>query len=145
MDHLRKYIGLYLTVLLLPFMFGYGVSEDHPIWVWWIAFGLVILKTPPYSISDRFWGAYNRLLEWLLKPLLKSIPKWTWWVRALAFLGLLYLLEEILLDSMYEIPSDSNINEVVLNEDVVLGKSRPIIAYAKNKKGIETDRSIFKL
>ena len=39
---------------------------------------------------------------------------------------------------MYEIPSDSNINEVVLNEDVVLGKSKPIVAYAKNKKGIET-------
>ena len=64
MNHLRKYIGLYLTALILPFMFGYGVSEDHPIWVWWIAFGLVILKTPPYNISDRFWGAYNRLLEW---------------------------------------------------------------------------------
>ena len=48
------------------------------------------------------------------------------------------ILEEILLDSMYEIPSDSNINEVVLNEDVVLGKSKPIVAYVKNKKGIET-------
>ena len=29
-------------------------------------------------------------------------------------------------------------NEVVLNEDVVLGKSKPIVAYAKNKKNIET-------
>ena len=52
--------------------------------------------------------------------------------------GLRSILEEILLDSMYEIPSDSNINEVVLNEDVVLGKSKPIVAYAKNKKEIET-------
>ena len=52
--------------------------------------------------------------------------------------GLRSILEEILLDSMYEIPSDNNINEVVLNEDVVLGKSKPIVAYAKNKKGIET-------
>ena len=52
--------------------------------------------------------------------------------------GLRSILEEILLDSMYEIPSDSNINEVVLNEDVVKGKAKPIIAYAKNKKGIET-------
>ena len=52
--------------------------------------------------------------------------------------GLRSILEEILLDSMYEIPSDSNINEVVLNEDVVLGKSKPIVAYVKNKKGIET-------
>ena len=52
--------------------------------------------------------------------------------------GLRSILEEILLDSMYEIPSDNNINEVVLNEDVVIGKSKPIIAYAKNKKEIET-------
>ena len=52
--------------------------------------------------------------------------------------GLRSILEEVLLDSMYEIPSDNNINEVVLNEDVVLGKSKPIVAYAKNKKGIET-------
>ena len=74
MELLRKYIGLYLTVLLLPFMFGYGVSEDHPIWVWWIAFGLVILKTPPYNISDRFWDAYTRLIDWILIPK-KSVPK----------------------------------------------------------------------
>ena len=48
--------------------------------------------------------------------------------------GLRSILEEILLDSMYDIPSDNNINEVVLNEDVVIGKSKPIVAYAKNKK-----------
>ena len=99
MNHLRKYIGLYLTILLLPFMFGYGVSEEHPIWVWWIAFGLVILKTPPYNISDRFWGAYTRLIEWILRPLLKSVPKWPWWIRALLALGLLYFMEEIFLAS----------------------------------------------
>ena len=39
---------------------------------------------------------------------------------------------------MYEIPSDNNISEVVLNEDVVLGKAKPIVAYTKNKKDIET-------
>ena len=94
MEHLRKYIGLYLTALLLPFMFGYGVSEDHPIWVWWIAFGLVILKTPPYSISDRFWGAYARLIEWILRPLLKSVPKWPWWLRAIFAIAIFYVMEE---------------------------------------------------
>ena len=45
LEHLRRYIGLYMTAVLLPFMFGYGVSEDHPIWVWWIAFVLVLFKT----------------------------------------------------------------------------------------------------
>tara|TARA_B000000557_G_C20790013_1_gene450576 strand:- start:614 stop:976 length:363 start_codon:yes stop_codon:yes gene_type:complete len=100
LEHLRKYIGLYMTAVLLPFMFGYGVSEEHPIWVWWIAFALVILKTPPYNISDRFWGAYGRLLDWVLKPLAKAAPKWPWWIRALLVLGLLYFIEEILLASI---------------------------------------------
>ncbi len=31
-------------------------------------------------------------------------------------------MEEILLDSMYEIPSEENINEVVINSDVVKGR-----------------------
>ena len=88
-----------MTALLLPFMFGYGVDEEHPIWVWWIAFGLVILKTPPYNISDRFWGAYTRLIEWVLRPLLKSVPKWPWWLRAICAIAIFYVMEEIFLAS----------------------------------------------
>ena len=34
--------------------------------------------------------------------------------------GLRSIMEEILLDSMYEIPSEENINEVVINNDVVV-------------------------
>ena len=52
--------------------------------------------------------------------------------------GLRSILEEILLDSMYEIPSEENINEVVINSDVVLGKGKPIVAYSKEKSDLET-------
>ena len=52
--------------------------------------------------------------------------------------GLRSILEEILLDSMYEIPTETNINEVVINNDVVFGKARPIVAYSKSKAKIET-------
>tara|TARA_X000000950_G_scaffold277365_1_gene366644 strand:- start:992 stop:2257 length:1266 start_codon:yes stop_codon:yes gene_type:complete len=52
--------------------------------------------------------------------------------------GLRSILEEILLDSMYEIPTETNINEVVINNDVVFGKARPIVAYSKSKAEIET-------
>ena len=98
--HLRKYIGLYLTALVLPFMFGYGVSEEHPIWVWWIAFGLIILKTPPYSISDRFWSAYSRLLEWILGPLLSRVKKWPWWAKSIFALVILYCTETYILSPL---------------------------------------------
>ncbi len=52
--------------------------------------------------------------------------------------GLRSIMEEILLDSMYEIPSEENINEVVVNSDVVKGKGKPIVAYSKEKTDLET-------
>ena len=52
--------------------------------------------------------------------------------------GLRSILEEILLETMYEIPSEENINEVVINRDVVIGKGKPIIAYSKKKTEIES-------
>ena len=59
-------------------------------------------------------------------------------VRKTGARGLRSILEEILLDSMYEIPSEENINEVVINSDVVKGKGKPIIAYSKNKTEVVT-------
>ena len=52
--------------------------------------------------------------------------------------GLRSIMEEILLDSMYEIPSEENINEVVINSDVVKSKGKPIVAYSKKKTDLET-------
>ena len=59
-------------------------------------------------------------------------------VRKTGARGLRSILEEILLDSMYEIPSEENINEVVVNNDVVTGKGKPIVAYSKKKTEVET-------
>ena len=52
--------------------------------------------------------------------------------------GLRSIMEEILLDSMYEIPSEENINEVVINSDVVKSKGKPLVAYSKKKTDLET-------
>lgn len=45
--------------------------------------------------------------------------------------GLRAILENIMLDIMYDIPSQDNIQEVVINEDVVLHKAQPLIVYQK--------------
>ncbi|MDX9724736.1 MAG: ATP-dependent Clp protease ATP-binding subunit ClpX [Myxococcota bacterium] len=45
--------------------------------------------------------------------------------------GLRAILEEVMLDVMYELPSLSNVQEVVITEDVVLGREKPTIVYAK--------------
>jgi ATP-dependent Clp protease ATP-binding subunit ClpX len=45
--------------------------------------------------------------------------------------GLRAVLEEAMLDIMYEVPSKANIKEVVVNEDVVVKGDRPLIVYEK--------------
>ncbi len=45
--------------------------------------------------------------------------------------GLRAILENAMLDVMYEIPSQENIREVVISEEVILNKEVPIILYEK--------------
>ena len=43
--------------------------------------------------------------------------------------GLRGILEEIMLDVMYDLPSKSNVKEVIISEDVVLQEREPILVY----------------
>lgn len=45
--------------------------------------------------------------------------------------GLRSILEEAMLDTMYELPSQTNIKECVITEDVIAGKEKPILLYEK--------------
>jgi len=45
--------------------------------------------------------------------------------------GLRSILEERMLDTMYELPSQTNIKECVITEDVITGKEKPILLYEK--------------
>lgn len=46
--------------------------------------------------------------------------------------GLRAVLENVMLDLMYEIPSQDNVSEVVINEDVIVDGGEPIIVYSKH-------------
>jgi ATP-dependent Clp protease ATP-binding subunit ClpX len=48
--------------------------------------------------------------------------------------GLRTILENILLETMYEIPSADNISKVVIDEGVILGTSDPLLVYETEKK-----------
>ena len=52
-------------------------------------------------------------------------------VRKTGARGLRSILEDILLETMFELPSQSNISEVVINKDVVEGKIKPLQTYSK--------------
>ena len=45
--------------------------------------------------------------------------------------GLRAILEEIMLDVMYEIPSQKDITECLINEDTIIKKEKPILLYEK--------------
>lgn len=48
--------------------------------------------------------------------------------------GLRTIVENILLDTMYELPSDGNISKVVIDESAVLGHTKPVLVYGSEPK-----------
>ena len=51
--------------------------------------------------------------------------------------GLRSILESLLLSTMYELPSQDNIEEVIIEQSAVIGKTKPIIVHSKNKDKTE--------
>ena len=47
--------------------------------------------------------------------------------------GLRSILESVLLDTMFEIPSQSEVSKVVIDESVIEGKSKPLLIYENNE------------
>ncbi len=50
--------------------------------------------------------------------------------------GLRTIVENVLLDTMYEIPSAENISKVVIDEAVIKGESEPLMVYENDQKAI---------
>ena len=48
--------------------------------------------------------------------------------------GLRTILENVLLETMYELPSLRNVQKVVVDEAVILGESKPYIVYSAGEE-----------
>ena len=48
--------------------------------------------------------------------------------------GLRSILESVLLDTMYDIPSEESVSKVVVDESVIAGDSKPLLIYSKNEE-----------
>jgi ATP-dependent Clp protease ATP-binding subunit ClpX len=53
--------------------------------------------------------------------------------------GLRTIVENVLLDTMYELPSNDKISKVVIDESVILGNSEPILVYEAEQKLVASD------
>ena len=55
--------------------------------------------------------------------------------------GLRSILENILLKTMYDLPSQDNIEEVIVDASSVKGHSQPIIVHSKTDKKAKTGKT----
>ena len=101
-----------------------------------------ILQEPKNSLTKQYQelfkldGAKLTFKENALKEIaLKAIVKKT------GARGLRSILENILLKTMYDLPSEDNIEEVIIDASAVKGQSQPIIVHSKTDKKSKADKT----
>ncbi len=94
-----------------------------------------ILKEPKNALTKQFQklfemeGVNLRLTDSALLAIAKEALK-----RKSGARGLRAIMENCMLDIMYDIPSVPNVKECVIGEDVVLNKEEPILLFEQSKK-----------
>lgn len=94
-----------------------------------------ILTEPKNALAKQFQklfeyeGVRLRLTDEALRAVAKLAVK-----RKSGARGLRAILENAMLDIMYEIPSLENVEECVINEDVILKEEEPLLIYSSSKK-----------
>jgi len=103
-----------------------------------------ILEEPKNSLTKQ----YSKLFEiegvklTFAKDALKSIAQKAI-VRKTGARGLRSIIEEVLLETMFDLPSIEGVDEVILNKEVINGNTKPLLIYSKNiSKTDEKDTKI---
>lgn len=89
-----------------------------------------ILTNPKNALTKQFQSLFKMEqveLEFRSEALVAIAKKAL--ERKMGARGLRAILENILLDTMYELPSSEGVNKVVIDENVVNNKSKPILIY----------------
>jgi ATP-dependent Clp protease ATP-binding subunit ClpX len=96
---------------------------------------LTILQEPKNALVKQYQTLFNmedvKLI--LSKDALKVVAKKAI-ERKTGARGLRSILENILLDTMFELPSLEGVEEVVINAEVAEGRARPLYIYSENNK-----------
>ena len=91
-----------------------------------------ILKKPKNALVKQYQKLFEfenvklKFTEGALMSIAKEAVK-----RKSGARGLRSILENIMLDVMYEIPSQSNVRECIISEEVVIHRENPILLYEK--------------
>jgi ATP-dependent Clp protease ATP-binding subunit ClpX len=93
---------------------------------------VAILKEPKNALIKQYQKLFDfekvklRFTEGALLAIAKEAM-----IRKSGARGLRSILESIMLEIMYELPSQTNIQECIINEDTITRKEKPIVLYAK--------------
>jgi ATP-dependent Clp protease ATP-binding subunit ClpX len=93
-----------------------------------------ILEEPKNSLTKQ----YSKLFEIegvklsFAKDALEAIAKKAI-IRKTGARGLRSIIEEVLLETMFELPSLEGVDEVILNKEVINGKTKPLLIYSKTQ------------
>jgi ATP-dependent Clp protease ATP-binding subunit ClpX len=93
---------------------------------------VAILKEPKNALIKQYQKLFEfekvklRFTEGALLAIAKEALK-----RKSGARGLRSILESIMLDIMYDLPSQTNIQECIINEETIRNKEKPIVLYAK--------------
>jgi len=96
-----------------------------------------ILEEPKNSLTKQ----YSKLFEIegvklsFAKDALKAIAQKAI-LRKTGARGLRSIIEEVLLETMFDLPSIEGVEEVIVNKEVINGKTRPLLIYSKNNSKI---------
>jgi len=97
-----------------------------------------ILEEPKNSLTKQ----YSKLFEiegvklTFAKDALKAIAQKAI-LRKTGARGLRSIIEEVLLETMFDLPSIEGVDEVILNKEVISGKTKPLMIYSKNNSKLE--------
>ena len=94
-----------------------------------------ILTTPKNALVkqyQRLFGMEGAELE-IRTPALSAIAQKAL-ARKTGARGLRSILEQVLLDTMYELPTMDNVSKVVIDEPTVLGEGKPLLIYSDSPK-----------
>jgi ATP-dependent Clp protease ATP-binding subunit ClpX len=92
-----------------------------------------ILEEPKNSLTRQ----YSKLFEIegvklsFAKDALKAIAQKAI-LRKTGARGLRSIIEEVLLETMFDLPSIEGVEEVIVNKEVINGKTKPLLIYSKN-------------
>jgi ATP-dependent Clp protease ATP-binding subunit ClpX len=93
---------------------------------------IAILREPKNALIKQYQKLFEfekvklRFTDGALAAIAKEALK-----RKAGARGLRSILESIMLDIMYELPSQSNIKECIISEETIANKERPIVLYEK--------------